>query len=253
MISLFLSRLTRCVLLALALIIYIPSFATAESGPRARDFVTGLLEDSDFTVIFRAMSQYFPEDARNLEVSLRGTADQLGVDRNDIIPTAHVTRMSQDIAASMDQFYASYRAHVYDAPNIALMNILQAHIQPIKHMKSNGNDCNNYVLYGASSSMIQTEIPYSMIEAAAVTKFEAMYQGSMASTSRAQLTEYSDALRNQVFRGMDQEEIDLLSSPQISNPKTCSANIKFLENIWHAEGYDAELFRAETVLMLLSQ
>ena len=251
MISLFLA--VRYALLTLALIIYIPSSASAENGSGKRDFVTGLLEDSDFTVIFRAMSQYFPEDARNLEVSLRGTADQLGVDLSDIIPIDHVTRMSQDIAVSMSQFYASHRAHVYDAPNIALMNVLQAHIQPIKHMKSNGNDCNNYVLYGASSSMIQTEIPYSMIEAAAVTKFEAMYQGSMASTSRAQLTEYSDALLNQLMRGMGQEEIDLLSSPQISNPKTCSANIKFLENIWRAEGYDAELFRAETVLILLSE
>lgn len=94
MMSLFLARLARCVLLALALIIYIPSFATAESGPGARDFVTGLLEDSDFAVIFRAMSQYFPVDARNLEVSLRRTADQLGVDRTNIIPTDDVTRMT---------------------------------------------------------------------------------------------------------------------------------------------------------------
>lgn len=253
MMSLFLARRTRCVLLTLALIIYFSSFATAESGPRGRDFVTGLLENSDFTIIFRAMSQYFPEDARNLEVSLRRTADQLGVDSADMMPTDDVTRMSQDIAESMAQFYANHRAHVYDAPNIDLMNVLEAHIQPIKYLQLHGNDCNNYVLYGASSSLIQTEVPYSMIEAAAVTKFQAMYAGSMSPASRPQLTEYSDALRNQVFRGMDQEEIELLSSPQISNPKTCSANIKLLENIWRAEGYDAELYRAETVLLLLSQ
>ncbi|MGX0975615.1 hypothetical protein ACSSVY_001325 [Roseovarius sp. MBR-51] len=253
MMSLFLARLTRSVLLTLALIICIPSFASAESGPGGRDFVTGLLKESDFTPIFRAMSQYFPEDARNLEVSLRRTADRLGVDRTDIIPIDDVTRMSQDIANSIAQFYANYRTHVYNAPNIALLNVLQAHIQPIKYLQAHGNDCNNYLVYGASSSLIQTEVPYSMIEVAAVTKFQAMYDGSMSPVPRPQLTAYSDALRNQVFRGMDQEEIELLSSPQITNPKTCSANIKLLENIWRAEGHDAELYRAETVLLLLSQ
>lgn len=105
-----LPRLTGCALLVLIPLMFTLSPVRAEGGPGQRDFVTGLLMDSDFASIFQAMSKYFPQDAQALEASLRRTADQLGVDRAEVIPTENVTRMSEPLRVCRRLILVSYAA-----------------------------------------------------------------------------------------------------------------------------------------------
>jgi hypothetical protein len=216
-------------------------------------FVDQLLAESNFTPIYTAMEKYFPVEANRLKTSLTRTAHEVNIDRLDLISEWQLTKMSEATENVFNAFYQRHGSDAYNAPDITLRSVIQAHIQPLKYVQERGNDCNTYLIYGANSPLVDTNIPYALVEAGAITKFEAMHKGSLTSTKRPQMTEYSNDLRQQVFAGMDQEEIELLASPDINNPKTCSANIKFFENIWRAEGHDAELNRARSVLILLGQ
>lgn len=99
--------------------------------------------------------------------------------------------------------------------------------------------------------MVISDIPYDLIASGASINFRAMYEGSLASSNRPRLDTFSYQLQQQSFAQMSQEEISLISSPEVANPQTCTAFIKFLENTWRAQGDEAAILRADMVTMLL--
>ena len=217
-----------------------------------RDLAGGILNDSSFTPIFQAMVRYFPDDAAKLEAELRSKAAQLGVDDQEIIPTESVEALSATTSRSFEKFFDRHGPDAYHAPDLDVRAVLQSRIQAIKFYEGKGNQCNIALIYGMHADELDP-LPNDLVQRGSLANFVAMYAGSKAETKRPRLKVYTAELRAKIFQGLDAEEEALISTPSISNPKTCSANIKLFENIWRATGHDAELYRAETLLLFMTR
>ncbi|WP_394155812.1 hypothetical protein [Loktanella salsilacus] len=214
-------------------------------------FIDDFLKNSEFSSIYASMVQFFPKESQIFQEQVHMQALQLGIDRSDRYTNAEIEQLKRLLSSELDRFYASHNDYAYNATDAALRDVIQSRVQMIKSLQGSGNDCNTFLIYGPKSDMINTDIPYNLLTTAASMNFRAMYEGSIATTNRPRSETFSYELHQHVTSGMSEAEIALISSPDINDPQTCTAFIKFFEGIWRAQGEEAVVFRADLVSMML--
>lgn len=202
--------------------------------------IEALIASSPAEPMYAALKSYFPEDAKLFRDSMERLLEE-----NVSDDEAFQKMMS--VGADIRRRHAH---SLKTAPDASLAAVLEAQLQILKHFENDSALCNQVFAYGPiavpkdeQSKLIDT------VKLSATILFRAMHEGDTFPVKREAATDEDWSKLMDVFlsSGGTEEEIALISDPNVKDPALCGAGLRFLRAASFADFEGADRVRAELV------
>ncbi|MFX0541535.1 hypothetical protein ACEWPM_007355 [Roseovarius sp. S4756] len=198
-----------------------------------------MIEDSPVSEMYAALRRYFPEEAEYFMSSFMvALKDNLG--NEDAFSKMFA------VGAEIRQRHA---ANLRTAPDQLLRSILEYQTQVIAAFEEDPMLCNRVVMLGAAAiPKSERKRIVGQMESAGLL-YRAMYEGTQSPVQRAQATDedWGNLFVDFYETGGTDEELELVTQPDVENPELCGAMLRFLDVLTEANFSGSDRLRAETV------
>ena len=193
--------------------------------------------------MYAALKSYFPEDGKLLRDSMEkmlaeGVSDDEG---------------SQKMMSVGAEIRRRHAPNLKTAPDASLVEVIEAQLQLLKHFENDPALCNQVFMYGPIA--IPKEQQAKLIETvklSATILFRAMHEGDAFPVERGAATDQDWGKLMEVFlsSGGTEEEIALITDPNVQDSALCGAGLRFLRTASFAEFEGADRTRAEIAYLI---
>ena len=213
-------------------------------GPPTEEEFRLLLAESGIEKTFEAVETYFPEDAAQWRQDLSHMIDQR---RKGLYTTTN----GLDVGTALRRKHA---AHLATASDPLLVGVMQQQLRLHRLFEDDPDACNRFLMeggYGLERAEIQSLKP--VLNDGAIL-FEAMHDGLTSPVSRDPSTEddWLALFELMIDKGATNDDIQLVSEPDATNPALCGAFISFMDALATADFDGAERIRAEMAVAFIS-
>lgn len=200
--------------------------------------IEALIDASPAAPMYSALKSFFPEDAKLFRESLEKVL-------NESVSEDEAFQKMMAVGADIR------RRHAYSlrsAPDASLTAVAEAQLQILKQFESDPKLCNQVFAYGPIA--VPKDQQPKLVETAKLSTkilFRAMYEGVTLPVQRSAATEvdWSKLMDDFLSSGGTEEELDLISNPDLQDTALCDAAIRFLRIVTFAEFDGADRIRAE--------
>jgi hypothetical protein len=197
-----------------------------------------MIKSSPAEPMYTALMSYFPEDAKLFRDSFEAVLNNRGSDEE-----AFSKMMS--VGAEIRRRHApSLRA----APDASLTAVIQAQLQLLKQFESDPFLCNQVFAYGPVAAPKDQQAKLAeTAKLSATILFRAMHEGKVFPVQRSAATEedWNNLVQEFYSLGGTEEQLSLVSDPDLQNSALCGAGLLFLRAAAFATFDGADRIRAE--------
>ena len=216
-----------------------PELASEAQQAPSELSVTDMIEQSEVGVFYRALKEYYPDEAEHLLEEMTRLLEE-GVDKEEVF--SKMVLVSSDIRRR-------HASHLHAAPDPLLGEIFESQVRMIDEFSDNPALCNVVVMHGVAKLPVGERHRVLALMDSTALLYRAMHEGETSPVKRAQSTDddWENLITDFYTSGGTDAEIELIMEPDIQNPKLCDAMKRYLQVIGDAEFAGADRIRAETI------
>lgn len=205
---------------------------------KERPSVEAIIKSSPAEPMYTALTSYFPEDAKLFRDSFEAVLNNSGSDEE-----AFSKMMS--VGAEIRRRHAP---SLRSAPDASLTAVIEAQLQVLKQFESDPILCNQVFAYGPVAVPKDQQAKLTdTVKLSATILFRAMHEGEAFPIQRSAATEedWNNLVQEFFSLGGTEEQLNLVSDPDLQNPALCGAGLLFLRAATFATFDGADRIRAE--------
>lgn len=218
-------------------------FAQFRGAPSDAE-IEQLMVDSGIDQTYAAIATYFPEDAAQWRADLVELIEQR---RKGL----YVTTNALDVGTALRRKHAAALA---TTPDALLVSVMEQQTRLYSVFEDNTDACNRFLMDGAYAlDRAEMRMLSPLLNDGAIL-FEAMHAGISDPVTRGASTEedWFELFALMVDGGATNEDIELVMTPDPSNPALCGAFLSFIEALAKADFEGADRVRAEMAVAFIS-
>jgi hypothetical protein len=200
--------------------------------------VEAMIKSSPAEPMYTALRSYFPEDAKFFRDSFESVLKNSGSNEE-----AFIKMMS--VGAEIRRRHAP---SLRSAPDASLSAVIEAQLQLLKKFENDPILCNQVFAYGPVAVPKDQQAKLTeTVKLSATILFRAMHEGEAFPVQRSAATEedWNNLVQEFFSLGGTEEQLNLVSDPDIQNPALCGAGLLFIRAATFATFDGADRVRAE--------